>query len=253
MYWDSIFLFAVFLIYGLCIGSFLNVVIYRLPKAMPLAKGRSMCPACGHTLGIADLVPVFSFLLLGRKCRYCVEPISWRYMGVELLTGCWFGLCSLFWGFSLYTVLLCLYGSVLICAWFIDIDETYIPDRFHIIILILAIVSCFTGPTISLTARLAGAVVVGGGMLLISLATGGGIGGGDIKLLAVSGLLLGLKLTLPAFFLAYMIAAIRWVPPYLAKKIPTGFEVPMAPSFAIALMIMSLAGDRLLALYMSLF
>ena len=247
------FQFIFFMVYGLCIGSFLNVVIYRLPRKLPIAKGRSMCPKCSHTLGALDLVPVVSFLALGRKCRYCGEPIAWRYMGVELLTGVWFGLCGYFWDISLYAVILCLYGSVLICAWFIDKDETYIPDRFHIIIIALAAASLFTGPVVGIKSRLLGAAIVGGIMFVISFVTGGGIGGGDIKLMAASGLLLGAKLVVPAFFLAYIIAAVRWVTPYAAKKIPKGFEVPMAPSFAVSLMIMSLAGDSLINMYLSLF
>jgi len=75
---------------GLLIGSFLNVVIYRLPHGETIVSGRSHCPACGHNLSALDLVPVFSFLLLGRRCRYCKAPISWRYMIVELTAGLFF-------------------------------------------------------------------------------------------------------------------------------------------------------------------
>lgn len=75
---------------GLLIGSFLNVVIYRLPHGETIVSGRSHCPVCGHNLSGLDLVPVFSFLLLGRRCRYCKAPISWRYMIVELTVGLFF-------------------------------------------------------------------------------------------------------------------------------------------------------------------
>lgn len=75
---------------GLLIGSFLNVVIYRLPHGETIVSGRSHCPVCGHNLSALDLVPVFSFLLLGRRCRYCNAPISWRYMTVELTVGLFF-------------------------------------------------------------------------------------------------------------------------------------------------------------------
>ncbi len=78
---------AIFLgLFGLLIGSFLNVVVYRLPRRESVVVGRSHCPDCGHTLAPADLVPVFSYLLLGRRCRYCQKPISSRYAKVELLT-----------------------------------------------------------------------------------------------------------------------------------------------------------------------
>jgi prepilin signal peptidase PulO-like enzyme (type II secretory pathway) len=81
-------------VFGLLIGSFLNVCIYRLPRGENIALGHSYCPKCGHNLGAADLVPVFSYLLLGRRCRYCREPISSRYAGIEILTAAAFGLAA---------------------------------------------------------------------------------------------------------------------------------------------------------------
>ncbi len=246
------FPFLLFAVYGLCIGSFLNVVIYRLPRKLPIAKGRSMCPHCSHSLAAPDLVPLFSFLLLKRKCRYCGVPISWRYPGVEALTGLVFGLCGMVYGLGLYAVLLCVFFACLIVAWFVDVDFTYIPDRLQLIILALAVCSFFVGPSLSVSDRLGG-VGIGFAMLVLSFVTGGGIGGGDVKLLTVSGLLLGWKLTLPAFFLAYILAAVRWAPAYLRKKVPKDFAVPMAAYFAVALMVMALFGQRLLTLYFGLF
>jgi len=79
---------------GLLIGSFLNVCIYRLPAGLTIVHGHSFCPNCKHNLGPLDLVPVFSYLLLGRRCRYCQQPISARYMRVELVTGIYFALAS---------------------------------------------------------------------------------------------------------------------------------------------------------------
>ena len=83
-------------IFGLLIGSFLNVCIYRLPAKITIVKGHSFCPNCKHPLNTFDLFPVFSYLLLGRKCRYCREPISSRYMKVELLTGVYFAIAAWF-------------------------------------------------------------------------------------------------------------------------------------------------------------
>ena len=84
-------------ILGLMIGSFLNVCIYRLPAGLTIVRGHSFCPSCKHDLGALDLFPVFSYLLLGRRCRYCHEPISSRYMRIELLTGVYFGLAAALW------------------------------------------------------------------------------------------------------------------------------------------------------------
>ena len=94
---------------GLCIGSFLNVVAYRLPimragvpfdRKFNLSYPRSHCPSCGHTLSAWENIPVLSFILLGRKCLKCKTPISWRYPAVELLTGCIFVACAVIWGLT---------------------------------------------------------------------------------------------------------------------------------------------------------
>jgi leader peptidase (prepilin peptidase) / N-methyltransferase len=120
---------AFFGVLGLLIGSFLNVLIYRLPRGEDFVQGRSHCPSCGHDLGPADLVPVFSYLLLGRRCRYCRTPISSRYAIVEILTAILFGFSWFFIGtvspagFALTAGLL----SVSIVMLFIWIDRNRIP------------------------------------------------------------------------------------------------------------------------------
>jgi prepilin signal peptidase PulO-like enzyme (type II secretory pathway) len=98
-------------IVGLLIGSFLNVCIYRLPAHLTIVRGHSFCPNCKHDLGPLDLVPVFSYLLLGRRCRYCHEPISSRYMRVELVTGAYFALAAAVWR----------PGSVVMPAWLVSL------------------------------------------------------------------------------------------------------------------------------------
>lgn len=248
----KIMLSLYFLLVGLCIGSFLNVVIYRLPRKLSIAKGRSMCPRCGHTLAARDLVPVFSFLFLHAKCRYCGSPISWRYPGVETLAGVLFALAAWKWGITAtaYSAVLCLFFCALIVAWFIDKDETYIPDHIHFVILGCAVASWFCGPWVSLADRLIGGAGVGLVMLAITLATHGGIGGGDIKLMAVSGLMLGWRLMLPAFFFAYILAFLRLLIPLIRGKLKAGLEVPMAPYFALSLMVFSLWGNDLLRWYL---
>lgn len=248
----EVFPFVLFALYGLCIGSFLNVVVYRLPLGLPIALDRSKCPKCQHILSPGDLVPLFSFLFLRGKCWYCSAPISWQYPGVEALTGLAFGCCGLVYGFTLYAVLICIYFCILITAWFIDLNHTYIPDRLHLIILGLAVLSLFTGPEVPVMERLAG-LAPGTFMLLLALLTDGGIGGGDIKLLAASGLLLGWKLAVPAFFLAYLLAAVRWGPAYFAHKVSRGFQVAMAPYFSVSLMVITLFGRRLTDAYFSFF
>ncbi|MGD9567359.1 MAG: A24 family peptidase [Sedimentibacter sp.] len=248
---DVIFMIFYFL-YGLAIGSFLNVVIYRLPIHMPIAKGRSMCPKCSTTLTSLDLVPVFSFLFLKGKCRYCKASISYIYPIVELLTAVLFTMSYLIYGPTLYSVVMCLFICVLIVAAGIDLKHKYIPDRLSVIIICLAIISFLLNPLVSVKSRLLGAFVISGIMYIISYFTGGGIGGGDIKLFFATGLLLGLKLNILSFLLGYLIAGLTIIVPYIKKQLPKNHEVPMAPYFAVSLTFAALFGEQFLWWYLGL-
>jgi leader peptidase (prepilin peptidase)/N-methyltransferase len=118
--------------YGLVVGSFLNVLIYRMPREEPITTPPSHCPSCNTRLRARDLFPLFSFLLARRKCRYCGEPISWRYFGVELLTGVLFSFTIAKHGFSVDSVLECLFLSTLIATFFIDLEHYIIPDELNL-------------------------------------------------------------------------------------------------------------------------
>ena len=144
----QIFCLVVAFIFGITIGSFLNVVIWRLPRAGSLVKPEwSYCPKCEHRLGTWDLFPVFSFLLLGRRCRYCKEPISWRYPAIELLTGMLFVVTMWRFGPSpamagapsvviaahiVDAAFYCLFIAALICVFFIDLEHFVIPDGLNV-------------------------------------------------------------------------------------------------------------------------
>jgi leader peptidase (prepilin peptidase)/N-methyltransferase len=120
---------------GVIIGSFLNVVIWRLPRGGSIASPTwSYCPQCEHRLGALDLVPVLSFLFLGRKCRYCRAPISWRYPGIELLTGIAFLSIALRFGFVIDTPFYCAFAAALICVVMIDLEHFIIPDGLNVFI-----------------------------------------------------------------------------------------------------------------------
>jgi leader peptidase (prepilin peptidase)/N-methyltransferase len=136
--------------YGLAIGSFLNVVIWRLPRGGSIAEPTwSYCPRCEHRLGAWDLFPVLSFLLLGAKCRYCKKPISWRYPGVELLTGLLFLVVTYYtWqggGLWYDAVFFCLFAAILVCVFFIDIEHFVIPDELSALALLLGLVHALVG------------------------------------------------------------------------------------------------------------
>ena len=108
------FILLFFFWFGLVIGSYLNVAIYRLPLHLSTVKGRSFCPQCHHTLSVLDLIPVFSWLGLRGKCRYCHASISLRYPLIEILTGVLYALCGCYYGATLTAMLHCLFLSILI-------------------------------------------------------------------------------------------------------------------------------------------
>jgi len=122
------------LIFGINIGSFLNVVIWRLPRGGSIAVPRwSYCPRCEHRLGILDLVPIVSFVALRGRCRYCGDRISWRYPAIELLTACLFAIVAWkYYGSTVDTVCYCLFVAVLVCVFFIDLEHFLIPDGLNV-------------------------------------------------------------------------------------------------------------------------
>ncbi|MGO8673064.1 MAG: prepilin peptidase [Capsulimonadaceae bacterium] len=127
-------------IFGITIGSFLNVVIWRLPRGGSICVPVwSYCPRCEHRLVAADLVPVLSFLALGCRCRYCREPISWRYPAIELLTALLFMAVAWKFGPTLDTIFYCLFVAVLVCVFFIDLEHFIIPDGLNATAVLLGI------------------------------------------------------------------------------------------------------------------
>ena len=137
----NLFYGAVYLFTGLWTGSFLNVCVWCFPRQLSPIKGRSSCPRCGHALSPGDLVPVFSWLFLRGKCRYCHRPISRRYPLTEALTGLVFLLCFYVFGAGFRSVTACLFASALITAAWIDWDFTYIPDGISLFILLAGLLS----------------------------------------------------------------------------------------------------------------
>lgn len=197
------FFFVFVFLFGLCIGSFLNVLIYRLPRGMDVAHGFSMCPACEHRLYPVDLIPLFSWLFLGAKCRYCKAKISFIYPFVELLNALlWLGMAMRF-GMTLKALAYAVVASCLVVVAFTDWQKMEIPDSMSVVIALAGLLLFFVDDSLSFSARLIGAFCVSVPMLLLAMA--GAMGGGDIKLMAALGLCLGWKLTLfTTFFGAVM-------------------------------------------------
>lgn len=195
--------FIVFLA-GISIGSFLNVLIWRIPQKMNFINSRSICPACGTQIKNYDLIPVLSYVLLGGKCRGCGARISPRYPAVELLTGFLFVLTYFRYSLSPQFAVAAAALSILITVAMIDFDTREIPNGLVIAMLLPAAASFFVFPETGIIERLIGFFAISLPMYLLALLIAGAFGGGDIKLMAVCGFMLGWKSCLLAFFIALL-------------------------------------------------
>ena len=243
---------SIFILYGLIIGSFLNVCVYRLPRDLPIARGRSMCTRCGRTLAWYDMVPLFSYLCLRGRCRQCGAPISLRYPLVEGATGLLFGAIYAVHGLTARSVIYCLAASVLLVAALIDGDTGWIPDRLSLLLALLGAASFLLPDRLPWWEQLLGAAVISLPMLGLALWRDG-FGGGDIKLVAAGGLLLGYKLMLLAALAACLAGAVYGV--FLLARRGAGRRTafPFGPFLTGGMLLAMLAGDPLIAAYLSLF
>lgn len=243
---------------GACVFSFINVVVYRLPRGESVVRGRSHCTSCGRTLTAGELVPCVSYLIQGKKCRGCGERISGRYCKVELTGGLAFVCCCAFFGCGMYGLLSLrglmafAYLAVLTAIALIDWDTRVIYDRFHILILLLGIAALWLFPEHSVTDRLAGAAAVSLPMLLIALWKEGAFGGGDIKLMAVSGFFLGLRGIVVAMFFGLLFGSAYAVAMLSAKKLTRKDHFAFGPFLALGLAAALFYGDALADWYLSL-
>lgn len=195
-------------VFGSCVFSFLNVVIYRVPRHLGVIKGNSFCPFCGHVLRFDDLVPIVSRTVLKGHCRYCGERISFRYTAVEILGGIFAWLCFFRYGFSMRTVISFLFLAVCTVISCVDWDTMEIPDEFLTAVILVGVLSLPFYPEISFLQRLLGVFVISIPMFLLTLKIPGAFGGGDIKFTAAAGLLLGWQNSLLAAFLAILAGGI---------------------------------------------
>ncbi|MEW6425811.1 MAG: prepilin peptidase [Bacillota bacterium] len=236
-------------VFGLFAGSFLNVLIYRLPRGEQLAGGRSRCPACGHALAWFDLVPVLSFLLLQGRCRHCLARISLRYPLVELLTGAVFATLFLRFGLTPALVKYLFLGAVLIAASFIDLEHYLIPDRLVLAGFLGGVVLGVLACDVGILSSLLGAAVSGGVLLLIAVFSRGGMGGGDIKLAAVTGLFLGWPLGPLGLFGGACLGGLAGILLLLFKLKGRKDPIPFGPFIALGSLLSLLWGREFLAWY----
>jgi leader peptidase (prepilin peptidase) / N-methyltransferase len=233
---DPVFAASIFAL-GLAFGSFLNVCIYRLPLGISVVTPRSACPKCKHGIALYDNMPVLSWLVLRGRCRHCKAKITPRYLMIELLTGLFFLVCYWYFGLTLSTLKYCAFGFLVLGLIFTDAETKRLPDKLTLTGLALGIIFSLLVPVndlvseflpgvvnlpfsgdisarlLSLLDSLVGAAVgasfiYGAGAIYLRWRGTEGMGFGDVKLMAMVGAFLGLKLTVLTIFTASLAGSI---------------------------------------------
>lgn len=244
---------CLFFIYGLVFGSFFNLVGLRVPKGESIVRPPSHCTVCDRNLTVKDLVPVFSYVFLKGKCRGCGTKIHWVYPVMEIATGLLFAFAYYQLGFTLELVVALLFISLLVIITVSDIAYMLIPDKILLFFLIPLIVLRVFEPLSPWWDSIVGAVVGFGVLFLIAIVSKGGMGGGDIKLFFVIGLVLGWVPTLLTLFLASIIGTVIGVISLRRTKQGRKTPIPFGPSIAIAAIIAYFYGESLVDWYVNLF
>ncbi|MCR4425997.1 MAG: A24 family peptidase [Firmicutes bacterium] len=231
---------------GLVVGSFLNVCIYRLPAGKSIVFPGSACPACGAALGVQDLVPVLSFIWLRGRCRRCGKPISIQYPLVELMTGIMFAVIAAAYGLTTGSLIVAVFACLLTVAAWTDLNTGLIPDRVTLPGLGAGLALSLISPDLTLPGAVAGALISGGVVYLIAVLSRGGMGGGDVKLMAMIGAFLGWRSGLLTLFLGALIGSVVGV-----TRIALGMQkrrepMPFGPYLALGAVVTIFIGETLL-------
>jgi leader peptidase (prepilin peptidase) / N-methyltransferase len=251
--------------FGLCFGSFLNVIVYRLPLKISIINPPSSCPSCKTRLGMLELIPLFGYFLLRGRCRHCGIRISARYPVVEILTG--FLFIAVFYRFGLtiqaFFYLTLLY--LLIAVTLIDLEHRIVPNTLVAVGLIIGFL--FYLPTVllfftdlpnqliinrSLIDALGGLALGGGLMLLIILVSRGGMGAGDMKLMAMIGLYVGLRGVAVVMLAAFIFGALVGIFMMIIGRATRKDALPFAPYLALATLVDVFWGKILWSWYINL-
>ena len=242
------------IIYGLLIGSFLNVLIYRIPRDESIAFPGSHCPECDHKLRWYDNIPVMSYMMLKGKCRYCGTKISVQYPLIETFNTIIYVVLYIFFGWSIDFVAFALLASVLIAIAGIDLKEQIIPDSLVLYILVIEVLHkalnyFINGVSPRLVDSLLGLAVAGGIFLLIVLLSKGGMGGGDVTLIGALGFVIGLKGILLTIFFSFILGAIISIF-LLASGLKTRKDpIPFGPFIILGFFITLLWGNGIISWY----
>jgi len=250
-------------LFGLIVGSFLNVCIYRIPRGLSIIIPSSRCPSCNTPIKPWDNIPIVSYILLGGKCRFCKAKISFRYPLVELLNAIMYALILWRFDFGWHTVIYFVFSSSLIVITFIDLDFQIIPDK----ITLSGIPIGFLVGSFLLPDPFARSSLLGMKESLIGMATGFGLfylialigsaifkkealGGGDVKMMAMVGALMGWKTVLLTTFLGSLTGSIVGVLLMVLKGKDRKAQLPFGPFLALGTIITLFYGQEILSWYL---
>lgn len=244
-------------IFGLCVGSFLNVCVYRIPAEKSIIFPGSACPNCGTAIKFYDNIPLLGYLSLGGKCRQCQSPISPRYPLIELLTGAFSLGLFLKFGLSMVTGVYFVFICTLIVITFIDIDHRIIPDRITLPGIFVFFSAAFAIPSLSWIDSLLGVLIGGGSLFVVAvlyhlLTHKEGMGGGDIKLLAMIGALVGWKGVFFTIFVSSAVGTLVGLSIMAATRQNLKLAVPFGPFLSIGAATYIFFGPRLISWYFQL-
>lgn len=254
---ETIFL-SWFFILGAIFGSFANVVIIRMPQGKSVVRPRSHCGSCGKMIPWYDNIPIASYIIRMGRCRFCQARFSPRYMFVEILTGVLFALAYFYFGFSWFLLEALIFIFPLVICSFIDIDHMILPDEFTLSGIVIGLIGAALNPEREFLPALYG-VLLGGGFLLALayvyyLLTGQeGMGGGDIKLLAWIGAVLGWQAIPFVITISAILGTILGL--ILTRKQSQGLKtvIPYGPYLVAAALLYLFSGQTLAEMYLNLF
>lgn len=244
---------VIIFILGLIFGSFFNVVGLRIPKKQSIVYPNSHCPRCQHELAWYENIPVVSYLFLRGKCHHCHMKISPIYPVFELITGSLFAFSFVQFGFTREFIIAILFISLLVIITVSDIHYMIIPDQVLLFFLIVFIVTRLIQPLSPWWDALLGAAIGFLILYLLAIVSRGGMGGGDIKLFFVLGLILGTKATLMTLFLASMIGTVFGLIMILVRGYQKRMPIPFGPFIAIGAVLAFFYTDPMISWYVHTF
>lgn len=244
---------VIIFLYALLLGSFYNVVGLRVPLKVSIVRPRSTCPGCSRTLIYKDLIPVFSYIIQYGKCRYCKKRISPIYPIMELVTASLFVFAYVKIGWSFELLIAWTLISLLVIITISDLTYMLIPDKILLVFSGFILIERLIQPLSPWWDAFLGMIVIFVILMLIMIISKGGLGGGDIKLFAVLGFVLGLKLVLLSFFIANLLGAVIGIIGLVFGIFKRKRPIPFGPFIALGTLIAYFYNEFIFIWYSSLF